>query len=100
MKEREVLFSLEAEVELLELYEWIAAAASPDVAFGYVTRIEAFCQRLGIASERGLSRDDIRPGLRIIGFERRVTVAFRVEADRVVILRLFYGGRDWETLMS
>jgi hypothetical protein len=38
MKEREVLFSLEAEVELLEVYEWIAAAASPDVAFGYVLR--------------------------------------------------------------
>lgn len=100
MKEREVLFSFKAEAELLELYEWIATAASPDVAFGYVTRIEAFCQRLGIASERGLSRDDIRPGLRIIGFERRVTVAFTVESDRVVILRLFYGGRDWETLMS
>jgi toxin ParE1/3/4 len=100
MKERKVVFSLDAEAELLELYEWIANAASPDVAFGYVTRIEAFCQRLGIASERGQSRDDIRPGLRIIGFERRVTVAFKVELDRVVILRLFYGGRDWETLMS
>lgn len=100
MKERVVVFSLKAEAELLELYEWIAAAASADVAFGYVTRIEAFCQRLGIASERGLSRDDIRPGLRILGFERRMTIAFIVEPDRVVILRLFYGGRDWETLLS
>jgi toxin ParE1/3/4 len=25
-----------------------------------------------------------------------VTVAFVVEAERVVILRIFYGGRDWE----
>jgi toxin ParE1/3/4 len=48
------------------------------------------------ASERGRRRDDIRPGLRIIGFERRVTVAFAVEEERVVILRIFYGGRDWE----
>jgi len=70
------------------------AAAPPDIAFGYVTRIEAFCQRRGIASKRGLSRDDIRPGLRILGFERRMTIAFIVEPDRVVILRLFYGGRD------
>lgn len=100
MKERRVVFSHKAEAELQELYEWIAAAASPDVAFGYVTRIEAFCQRLGLASERGLSRDDIRPNLRILGFERRVTIAFIVEPERVVILRLFYGGRDWETLLS
>ncbi len=34
-------------------------------------------------------------GLRIVGFERRVTVAFTVSEDRVTILRLFYGGRDW-----
>lgn len=100
MRERKVVFSVEAEAELLEIYDWIADAASPDVAFGYVTRIEAFCQRLAMASERGQARDDIRPGLRIIGFERRVTIAFKVEPERVVILRLFYGGRDWEALLD
>jgi plasmid stabilization system protein ParE len=26
-----------------------------------------------------------------------VTVAFSVDEDRVRILRLFYGGQDWET---
>ena len=41
-------------------------------------------------------RDDVRAGLRIVSFERRVTVAFEVEEDRATILRLFYGGRDWE----
>jgi toxin ParE1/3/4 len=41
-------------------------------------------------------RDDIRPGLRIVGFERRVTIAFSVDDGRVTILRVFYGGRDWE----
>ena len=41
-------------------------------------------------------RDDLRPGLRITGFRRRVTVAFSVDEDRVMILRLFYGGQDWE----
>jgi hypothetical protein len=35
--------------------------------------------------ERGRRRDDLRPGLRIIGFGRRVTIAFHV-AD--------YAGRD------
>lgn len=29
-------------------------------------------------------------------FERRVTIAFIVESERVVILRVFYGGADWQ----
>jgi plasmid stabilization system protein ParE len=31
-----------------------------------------------------------------MGFERRVTILFRVEEDRVEILRILYGGRDLE----
>lgn len=48
------------------------------------------------ASERGQLRNDIRPDLRIVGFERRVTIAFSVDAEHVTILRVLYGGRDWE----
>ena len=35
-------------------------------------------------------------GLRIIGFERRITIAFTVDDSQVTILRVFYGGKDWE----
>jgi toxin ParE1/3/4 len=49
--------------------------------------------------ERGCRRDDIRPGLLIIGFERRFPVAFSVSHERVTILRLFYGW-DWERLIT
>jgi toxin ParE1/3/4 len=44
--------------------------------------------------ERGRRRDDLRPGLRIIGFDRWVTIAFHVAGDRIIIDRIFYGGRD------
>ena len=44
--------------------------------------------------ERGAQRDDLRPGLRVIGFERRVTIAFHITSETVVIDRVFYGGRD------
>ena len=70
--------------------------ANADVAIGYLDRIEAFCHGLDLASERGQLRDDIRAELRIIGFERRLTIAFTVDEDRVTILRVFYGGQDWE----
>jgi toxin ParE1/3/4 len=34
--------------------------------------------------------------LRIVGFERRITIAFTVSTENVTILGIFYGGRDWE----
>lgn len=71
MRERKVVFSPEARDDLLDLYDWIAEAATPDTALSYVERIEAFCRRLSLAPMRGHARDDIRPGLRIVGFERR-----------------------------
>jgi toxin ParE1/3/4 len=42
--------------------------------------------------ERGRHRDDILPGLRTIGFERMVTIVFRVLKTRVEIVTLAYGG--------
>ena len=48
--------------------------------------------------DRGIKRDDLRPGLRILGFERRAAIALQVTADSVTILRILYGGRDLETV--
>jgi len=41
--------------------------------------------------------DDLLPGLRVTGFERRVTIAFVVTEAAVLIEGIFYGGRDFET---
>jgi len=45
--------------------------------------------------ERGAARDDIRPGLRLLAFERRVSIAFLIEGERVVILRILNAGRQF-----
>jgi toxin ParE1/3/4 len=100
VRERTVILSPEARDDLIALYDWIAAAAHPATALGYIERIETFLQGMRVAPERGTRRDDIRPGLRIVGFERRVTVAFTVDPARVVILRIFYAGRNWEEVMA
>lgn len=97
MKEYAVVFSPEAEDDLIKLYEYITASASPIVAFGYIERIEEMCSVLSTVPLGGTNRDDIRPGLRTIGFERRATIAYRVIQDRLEILRIFYGGQNWET---
>lgn len=94
MRKREVVFSPEAEADLIGLYDYIAEDSNPARAIGYIGRIEKYCLGFELVSERGTQRDDIRPGLRIVGFERRVTIAFHVDATRVTIYRIFYGGRD------
>jgi len=48
----------------------------------------------------GTLRDDIRPGFRTTGFRGRVVIAYATIGDTVVILRIYYGGRDYRTLLS
>jgi hypothetical protein len=38
--------------------------------------------------------------LRIVGFRRRVTIAFSIANEAVEILGVFYGGRSFETLLK
>ena len=90
-----VVFRPRAEGHLNELYDYIASQSSESIAIGYVRRIREACESLAHVPERGTKRDDILPGLRTIGFERRVTIAFRVLKTRVEIVTIAYGGRDF-----
>jgi len=100
VRRRAVVYAPEAADDLDWIFFTIAKATSVDVADRYDQRLRAFCESLEYASERGTRRDDVRPGLRVVGFERRVTVAFSVEPARVLILRVFYGGADWRDELS
>ena len=93
---RKVVFRPQAEADLIALYEYIAHQSSISIAGNYLDRIEKACMGLATFPERGRRRDDILPGLRTIGFERRVTIAFRVLKTRVEIVTIAYGGRDFE----
>lgn len=66
----------EAENDLVAIYTYIRDNGSADIARSYIQRIQAFLRGFDTFPERGIRRDDIRPGLRIVGFERRITVAF------------------------
>ncbi len=94
-----VVFGPDAAKDLAEIADWITTEASATTARRYVDRIRRFCGRFDMFPERGTRRDDLAPGLRTIGFEKRVTVVFTVTRETVVILRLFYGGRDTDSLL-
>jgi toxin ParE1/3/4 len=93
---RKVFFRAEAEADLFALYRYIADAGGLLRADDYIGRIEKACMSLATFSERGTRRDDIAPGLRTIGFERRVAIAFKVLDETVEIVSIAYAGRDFE----
>jgi len=89
-----VIYSPEARDDLLQIYDYIATHSDPQRALGYTERIVACCEELSRFPERGMRHDDIRPGLRVTGFESRVSIAFHVTKNTVVIDRILYGGQD------
>ncbi len=91
-----VVYAPEAEAQLVALFFHIAAAASPEIATNYTDAIVKQCESLKTFPARGAQRDDIRPGLRVFGFRRRVSIAFEITGDAVTILGIFYGGQNIE----
>lgn len=97
MKTYSVVFTPEAEEQLVELYRYIEENASAEIALRYTSAIVERCESLGMLPQRGTPRDDIRPGLRTTTYKRRTVIAYSVEADWVSVIGVFHGGRDYES---
>lgn len=92
-----VIFSPEAQEQLVELYRYVAQAASPNIAARYTDAVLHYCESLRAFPLRGTQRDDLRHGLRITNYKKRAVIAFEVEDNIVSILGVFYGGQDYDT---
>ncbi len=66
-----------------------------------VGQIREYIGALCDTPRRGTRRDDLRPGLRIVTFRKRTAIAREIDetARTVTILRIFYGGQDYETAL-
>ena len=95
-----VRYSPTAAKQLQDLYDYGALASGADRANVFVGSIVDYCERLAAFPRRGTKRDDLRPGVRIVGFKRRVTIAFSVADTAVEILGVFYGGRSFESALA
>ena len=97
-----VIFSPEAEDQLVALFHYIADVASSDIAADYIEAIISYCESLHTFPARGTMRDDVRPGLRITNYKQRTVIAFEVDvnAKQVSIIGLFYGGQNYETILN
>ncbi|MEA3126838.1 MAG: hypothetical protein QOD67_3857 [Caballeronia sp.] len=92
-----VKFAPEALEQLDSLEQYIVEAASSTVEAGYIDAIVSYCESLQSFPQRGIQRDDTRPGLRITNYRGRTVIAFAMEEDQLYIIGLFYGGQDYET---
>ena len=93
-----VVIAAAAEADLLAIYNYIEARAGTAIALRFVDRIEQYCLGFADVPERGTRRDDLRRGLRTIGFRRRATILFEVNdrARQVVIHGIYYAARSIE----
>ena len=97
-----VEFSPAALKDIKRLLRYIARKSTKSIAEGYLSRITQTCRSLETSPLRGTARPDLSPDVRTIGFERRVTIVFRVlhHQQLVIIEGIFYAGRSVEKRYS
>lgn len=90
----------EAEADLDELWYSVAINGSVEIADRLVEAITSRCFILAMYPEAGRRRDhDLRPGVRTFPVGEYL-IAYRVEAENVLILRVVRGSRDIEALLG
>jgi toxin ParE1/3/4 len=94
----ELILDPNAREDLKEIFDYILERAGARAAAGFVTKLYDHCLTLRDVPEKGTRRDDLRPGLRTLGYRRRATILFHVDHSHrtVIILGVYYGGRDFE----
>jgi toxin ParE1/3/4 len=87
-----------ARTDLIAIQDFIAAD-DPRRAVTFAAEIRARCEVLTTHPDIGRARDDLLPGLRILPIMRRAAIAYLTRPDRIEILRIFYAGQDYETIL-
>ena len=101
MKKFKISYEHKARDDIDSLYDWIVDnQGSTMIANKYISRLRRYIDGFIMFPHRGTTRDNLYPGIRLVGFERRVTIAFTISDDTVLIVRIFYGGRDVAALLD
>ena len=86
--------------QLEDINFYISTEASVATADQFIEGLLDRCQQLRRFPKLGVSRNDIRPGLRLFTYRKHVTIAYEVEADQITILYFLYAGRDINTFFE
>ncbi len=89
--------------DLEGIYNYIADKSGfPERAWAYIEKLRQKCHELENAPLRGQRRDDLMENLRVTPIDKKAVAAFIVDESKqvILILNIFYGGRDDETPLS
>ena len=103
MRQYKIDFMPDALIDLENIYHYIARKSKlPEVALSYVQKLQQKCEDLSLFPERGAKRDDIHKNLRVMGLDKNAIAVFKIKEEKqtVIIVNIFYGGQDYETIMS
>lgn len=96
-----IVITPETRDQIDQLYRYVATAAQDgEIALRFTDGLLDHIATLAEFPQRGTPREDIRPGLRTIPWKRRATIAYVVEKHDVVIVGVFYAGRNMEGLLQ
>lgn len=89
--------------DLEDIYDYIAEHSGfPERAWSYIEMLRYKCLDLNTAPQRGQQRSDLMENLRVYPLDKKTVAAFIVDEKKqaVNILNIFYGGRDYETIIT
>jgi toxin ParE1/3/4 len=89
-----IVYLPDAVADLDKLYSDITLAADAKTADDFFEGVIAFIRALEPFPARGTVSESRIPGLRIIGYRRRISVAFSILGDDIVILGVFRRGQN------
>jgi toxin ParE1/3/4 len=96
---RRVVWSPEAEQDLLDIWAYLAREASTRVADEQLRSIDRVCDMLSEAPLLGRSRDELLPGIRSIAAQPYV-IFYRAPATHIEVVHVLHGSRDIDTIFS
>jgi plasmid stabilization system protein ParE len=89
-----VIYSPRSERNLQSIYRYIEKHSSARTALSYVQSLRTCCDELAYAPFRGEAPGSNFSDMRRIGYKKSATVVFRVRPEMVLIVAIFYRGRN------
>jgi len=93
----QVLRTSQAEVDLLEIWVYIAESGFPDTADRFLDLIDGKCRAIATFPEMGQARPTLAPNLRSFSVANYL-LFYRPAKDGIEVVRVLHGARDIEAL--
>jgi toxin ParE1/3/4 len=95
-----VQYAVEFHDRLADIEDYMAFHGRSEASIGrYTTAVYDACDSFCTFPNRGVSHDDVMPGLQITNYQGDTILAFVVDEDDKVVtfLGVFYRGQDWQS---